>query len=85
MSASLPIIASNFPLWQVLIREGSFGICVDPGNPRAIAEVILMMVTHPEVASVMGHNGQMAVSERFNWAAESKKLCNFYGRVINRP
>lgn len=83
MSAGLPVIASNFPLWKEIIEGNSCGLCVDPLDPRAIADAIDYLVAHPAEAEKMGRNGQLAVQNRYNWRFEETKLYNFYERVLN--
>jgi len=82
MSAGLPVIGSDFPLWKVLLGEGPCGICVDPLDPKSIADAILTLVSQPELAFTMGQRGQRAVRERFNWEAESVKLAAFYRAIL---
>lgn len=83
MSAGLPVIASNFPLWKEIIEGNNCGLCVDPLDPRAIADAIDYLVAHPAEAAQMGRNGQLAVQNRYNWGLEETKLYNFYERVLN--
>ncbi|WP_108444323.1 glycosyltransferase family 4 protein [Halomonas denitrificans] len=78
MSAGLPVIASDFPLWREIITSSDCGLCVDPLDPSAIAEAIDYLHAHPERARKMGENGQRAVAERFNWAQEERKLLDTY-------
>lgn len=78
MAAGLPVIASNFPLWKKIIEDSQCGFCVDPLDPKAIAEAIDYLVNHPEEAERMGRNGQRAVHEKYNWVIEEKKLFDFY-------
>ncbi len=78
MSAGLPVIASDFPLWRDIITASDCGLCVDPLDPAAIAEAIDFLATHPERAREMGENGQRAVAERFNWHQEERKLLETY-------
>ncbi|MCE8024795.1 MULTISPECIES: glycosyltransferase family 4 protein [Halomonadaceae] len=78
MSAGLPVIASDFPLWREIVEGSDCGICVDPLDPEAIAEAIDFIVTHPERAREMGRNGQRAVAERYNWQQEERKLLDTY-------
>lgn len=78
MNAGLPVIASDFPLWRQIIDDAECGVCVDPLNPRAIAEAIDWIASHPEEARRMGENGRRAVRERYNWAVEEKKLVALY-------
>ncbi|WP_163575255.1 glycosyltransferase family 4 protein [Halomonas faecis] len=78
MSAGVPVIGSHFPQWRRIIEGNQCGLCVDPLDPKAIAEAIDYLVTHPEEAERMGRNGQKAVQERYNWGVEEKKLLDFY-------
>jgi len=66
MAAGIPVIASNFPLWKQIIEGNQCGLCVDPLDPKAIAEAIDFLVTHPEEAEQMGRNGQKAVLEQYS-------------------
>jgi glycosyltransferase involved in cell wall biosynthesis len=78
MSAGLPVIASNFPLWKEIIMSADCGVCVDPLNPEEIAEAINYFYENPEVAQQMGLNGQKAVLEKYNWQQEEQKLFYLY-------
>jgi glycosyltransferase involved in cell wall biosynthesis len=78
MAAGIPVIASHFPRWRAIIDEHECGICVNPVDPASIAEAIDYIVTHPDHAKQMGKNGRRAVTEKYNWRYESKKLLDFY-------
>lgn len=81
MSAGLPVIASHFPLWREIVEGNDCGLCVDPLDPTAIASAVSRLVEDPVLARRMGENGRRAVLERYNWAAEEKKLLAFYERL----
>lgn len=83
MSAGIPVIASNFPLWREIVEGNDCGLCVDPMNPGAIAEAIDYLINHPVRARTMGENGYRAVQEIYNWTREEAKLLNFYEKLIS--
>ncbi|WP_405120537.1 glycosyltransferase [Pseudomonas leptonychotis] len=78
MAAGIPVICSNFPLWQKIIEGNACGICVDPLDPKAIAQAIDYLASHPEDAKRMGCNGRRAVLSKYNWSVEETKLLMFY-------
>lgn len=82
MSAGLPVIASHFPLWRrVLLDEGA-GLCVNPLDPRAIADAITQVLDHPEAARPMGERGRAAVLAKYRWDAEATKLVALYRSLL---
>jgi glycosyltransferase involved in cell wall biosynthesis len=82
MSAGLPLIASNFPLWKEIVEGNSCGICVDPLNPKEIGEAIDYIINHPLEASQMASNGYDAVVNKYNWAVEEIKLFEVYKGLV---
>jgi glycosyltransferase involved in cell wall biosynthesis len=82
MAAGLPVIASRFPLWQDIVEGNQCGVCVDPGNPAAIAAAIDHFCRHPHIARRMGENGRRAVHARYNWGSEAAKLAAFYDALL---
>ncbi len=81
MAAGIPVIVSNFPLWERFVFENECGICVDPLSPVQIAGALEWILAHPVEAKKMGENGRKAVEERFSWGKESKKLIDLYERL----
>jgi glycosyltransferase involved in cell wall biosynthesis len=81
MAAGIPVIASNFPLWRGIVECNGCGLCVDPLDPRAIANAIDYLVLNPVVARRMGQNGRQAVLKKYNWSGEEVKLLGFYAEL----
>ncbi len=78
MSAKLPVIASDFPLWREIVTGTGAGICIDPGSPEAIAAAIRRLLDDPGGAAGMGRAGREAVLRTYNWPNEATKLIQFY-------
>lgn len=83
MSAGIPVIASDFPLWREIVEGNECGICVDPLNTEEIAKAIEFIIENPAEAEQMGKNGRRAVEERYNWSMERKKLMDLYRKLID--
>jgi len=78
MSASLPVLCSDFPLWKEIIEGNKCGICVDPENPASIAEGIKKIAGDVNIMNQMGRNSHDAIIHKYNWEIESKKLIDLY-------
>jgi glycosyltransferase involved in cell wall biosynthesis len=78
MSAGIPVIASDFPLWREIVHGSECGLCVDPRDPAAIAHAIDALASNPEMARRMGENGRRSILHRYNWSIEEQKLHAVY-------
>lgn len=84
MSAGIPVIASDFPLWRTIVAGYGCGLLVDPRKPPEIARAIEYLLTHPTEAERMGKRGREAVATKFNWECEERRLLEFY-RCLLEP
>lgn len=82
MSAGIPVIASDFPLWKELVEKNNCGVCVNPLNPVEIADAIEYILNNPDRREEMGENGRKLIEEEYNWKEESKKLLRIYKGLI---
>lgn len=81
MSAGIPVIASNFPLWRDIIEKNECGICVNPEDPEEISKAVKELINDTEKAKIMGENGRKAVIEKYNWDQEKMKLIALYKKL----
>ncbi len=82
MAAGIPSIVSDIPGWKPYVEQHDAGVCVDPMDPKAIAQAITYLQTHPERAAEMGRNGRRAVLEHYNWDTQGKKLDELYRDIL---
>jgi glycosyltransferase involved in cell wall biosynthesis len=78
MSAGLPIIASEFPLWRQIVEPIGCGILVDPLDTGQIRDALQRLFDDPAEAARMGARGREAVLERYNWDLEAERLIAGY-------
>jgi glycosyltransferase involved in cell wall biosynthesis len=84
MSAGIPVIASNFPLWREIVEGNECGICVDPLNSQDIAKAIMYLTEHSEEAEQFGKNARVAVEKKYNWENEVKKMLKLYDELLRK-
>ena len=82
MSASLPVIVSDFPLWRRIVDGAGCGLLVNPQDPRAIADAMQWILDHPVEAEAMGKRGRLAVEKYYNWDSEAHKLVTLYKKLL---
>ncbi|NQY81739.1 MAG: glycosyltransferase family 4 protein [Alphaproteobacteria bacterium] len=82
MSAGLPVVASDFPLWKELIVGADAGLVANPFDPKDIARVVEELLDDHLSAARMGNNGRVGVLERYNWTKEEQKLLELYRSLL---
>ncbi len=82
MAAGIPVICSDFPLWQEIVEQNGCGFCVDPMDSRAICNRIKYLLDNPKDAKRMGDMGKRVVNEKYNWDKEKENLLGLYKNYI---
>lgn len=83
MEAALPIICSDYDLWQEIIEEFNCGICVEPGNVKQMTDAISFLLNNPEEAYRMGQNGRKAIHQKYNWSTQHEVYINLFTTLGN--
>lgn len=82
MSASLPVIASDFEMWKPLVLENNCGIMVDPLNVPELAKQIDYLLDHKSESEQMGKAGYEAVHKKYSWKTQEAALITFYNKLL---
>jgi glycosyltransferase involved in cell wall biosynthesis len=81
MEAGLPLICTDYTLWQDIVDRYECGVCVSPGSVEEIRAAIAYVVSDRARAFRMGQNGRRAVLEEFNWTSEERKYLAVFQRI----
>lgn len=83
MAAGKPVVASRIaPLTEIVV-DGDTGLLVQPENPKAFAEAIVWLLTHPETARRMGQCGRERVRQHFSAEHMAAKTLALYQQVLS--
>lgn len=83
MNSGIPVISSNIKLWSDIVDAERCGICVNPKDPKAIAQAIDYLAGNSLEAQRMGERGKLAIDEKYNWSREEEKLLKFYDSLLS--
>ncbi len=81
MSAGVPVLASDFPLWKEIVEGNQCGLTTNPLDTDEIAKSIVNLVKDNQKVIELGKNGRKAVEDKFNWDIEEKKLLDLYQQL----
>jgi glycosyltransferase involved in cell wall biosynthesis len=75
------VIASNLPETCKIINENGFGVIIESVTPENISLALSELKADPDRLTELRRNA-IATSSRFNWEIESKKVIEFYNKVL---
>ena len=81
MAAGKPIVASNVGGIPDLVRHDHNGLLVPPGDEKALAAGIKLLLNDPEKAKNMGQRGR-EICDQFSIEAMIEKLDALYRGLI---
>lgn len=81
LAAGLPVVASNFSLWERVLVPNDCGRVVDPLNVEEAAALLMEYWKSPELREHHGRNGRKAILAHYHWGLESSRLIAVYGTL----
>ncbi|MFA7692245.1 MAG: glycosyltransferase family 4 protein [Candidatus Hydrogenedentes bacterium] len=64
-----------------IVAESDCGLLVDSTSPERIADAMLYLLQNPDKAEELGHNGRVAVENKYNWQEDERRLLQAIGRL----
>jgi glycosyltransferase involved in cell wall biosynthesis len=78
LACKTPCVASNVGGIPDVITDGLNGFLVEPGNPKALADKILQLITNDKLRQEMGVQGRLFVEKHFSWQAKAHEIFKVY-------
>lgn len=78
MAAGIPVLASDFPLWKLMLMGHQCGVTANPLNVQEISEKISLLVRKKCWRCRLGLKGWQVFHSHYNWETQEKKLWEFY-------
>ena len=82
MSAGLPVVTSDLPVFLEYLRPGWDALVVPVGDAAALAGALAAVLDDPALAARLRAAG-LSVSRRFTWARSAREHRAIYGTVVS--
>ena len=78
MATQTPVIATRIGGMTEIVDDGVTGLLSEPGNPQALAEATVEIISNPERARAMGIAGRSKVLQCYCWSKIAESLVDTY-------
>jgi glycosyltransferase involved in cell wall biosynthesis len=83
MAAGVPLVATTGgAVGEVVGRDGTTAALVPPGDPGALATMILELMDDPERRAAMGEAGRTRVVDMYSWQATAERTVDQYRMLL---
>ncbi len=82
MALQKPVVATRVGGIPELVRDGTDGILVDPGDIRGMASAMSRLLADPDLRNLMGAAGRQHAA-RYSWAKTAKLTLREYERALD--
>jgi L-malate glycosyltransferase len=82
MAAGRPVVATDVGGARGAIVQGETGYLIPSGDDQLMAERIISLLRHPEMARLMGEQGRRVVEEKFSNRALLENTEELYERLL---
>ncbi|CAD5902906.1 glycosyltransferase family 4 protein [Carnobacterium maltaromaticum] len=81
MAAGLPILATDIPMWEDLIRDTDTGLTVNNWNDMDVADKAEALMNDANMRLRFSINGRREFDTTYNWRTEEIKLFELYNKL----
>lgn len=83
MSVGIPVIASNFPNWDMIVVKSKTGLSVNPLSIEEQANAITYLIENSVEAEEFGKNGKKLIENNYSWEVEEIQLKKAYQSILS--
>jgi len=80
MACAVPVISTTGGALPEVV--GDSGILVPPADDAALADAIIRLMDHPDLAVRLGRAGYQRVQQQFTWRCAARRISDTYWKVI---
>jgi glycosyltransferase involved in cell wall biosynthesis len=81
MVNEVPVVATRVGGMTEIVEDGKSGLLVEPGNPSALAQAILRLLTDDGLRKSMGEAARRRAMELFSWEKIAGDLLDHYRQM----
>jgi glycosyltransferase-like protein len=81
MSADLPVIASDIPVFREYLTDGENALLPPAGDPSALADAMHSLMVDGDLRDKLRRQGR-DVARRFTWTGSARRHAEIYGAVL---
>ena len=85
MSCGTPVIATTGGAFPEVIDHDKSGWLVPPGDSRALADAIRLLMDDESLRERLGRDGRQSILERFSWRKAAEETLAVYEELLGRP
>ncbi|HTG47135.1 MAG TPA: glycosyltransferase family 4 protein [Actinomycetota bacterium] len=83
MAAGLPVVASDTPGYDEVVRDGGDGLLVPPGDPAALADAAARVLHDPALAARLTAGGAER-ARAYDWSEVLPAITDVYAEALRR-
>jgi phosphatidylinositol alpha-mannosyltransferase len=84
MAAGVPVVASDIPGYDEVVRDGVDGLLVPPRDPNALAAALRRVLDDPRLASELARAGRDR-ARTYSWDVVTPRIEAVYARAAGAP
>lgn len=81
LASGRPVVFSDLPALQEIVRDGSDGLAAPPNDPTALAATLNVLISNGAMRAEMGVVGRNRILESRTWESLAKRISGVYEKM----